>query len=310
MGRRCACDRLWARLEEDVRLRTLPMAAQLLWLKLMRLAVRTPDAVLRLGSELGFLTAVAVAVSAAETEVESNLVVLERRGLVVADRAAGTLTMPDAEVTVARASAARINGLKGGRPRKGESLEERRDRRQRELIMPLPGRAAETQGTEAETDPVKAHATTAAGTQSSSSSSGGAPPPAGAAEWVSLGAEVAELAGLDPARGGFDYRPVQQWLAEGATPEQIRAAVTRVAARESFRPQQVRSLGYFTQAVRDAMQQPTALAPVRHWVAEHVIRPADDERSTWSLHLEEWHAGGCIGPMPRRPQAQAAASAA
>jgi hypothetical protein len=310
MGRRCACDRLWARLEEDVRLRTLPMAAQLLWLKLMRLAVRTPDAVLRLGSELGFLTAVAVAVSAAETEVEPVLAVLERRGLVVADRAAGTLAMPDAEIAAARVSAARTNGLKGGRPRKGESLEARRDRRQRELMMPLPGHAAETQETEAETDPVKARATTAAVTQSSSSRCDGAPPPAGAPEWVSLGAEVAELAGLDSARGFFDYRPVQQWLTEGATPEQIRAAVTRVAARESYRPELVRVLGYFTQAVRDAMQQPVAVTPVRHRVSEQAIRPADDERSAWSLQLEEWHASGCIGPMPRRPQPQPAASAA
>ena len=140
MGKRCACDRLFRRLEEDLQFRTLPLAAKMLWLQLARLAASTPGfaGVLQFGSDHRFLTSVALAVTCTEPEVEPNLAALERRGLVRRGDDGTSLILTQVEATSARAEASRINGLQGGRRRKGETLEARRERRQRELC-PSPG---------------------------------------------------------------------------------------------------------------------------------------------------------------------------
>jgi hypothetical protein len=78
--------------------------------------------------------------------------------------------------------------------------------------------------------------------------------------WVSLGAELAALAGLDPARGGYDFRPVQGWLAAGHAPDAIRAAVQRVAARPGYAASRVWTLNFFDQAVQAERFIPAAPA--------------------------------------------------
>ena len=50
-----------------------------------------------------------------------------------------SLILPQVERSSARAEATRINGMKGGARRKGETLEQRRERRQRELMLPIAG---------------------------------------------------------------------------------------------------------------------------------------------------------------------------
>jgi hypothetical protein len=250
MGKRCACDRLLQQLDTDLRLRTLPMAAKMLWVQLMRLAASTPgfDGVLRFGSEFGFLASVSVSVSCAETELEPNLSALERRGLVRRGEDGESLVLPDAEPSSAKAEAARINGLKGGRRRAGETHEQRRERRQQELLMPLRG-GAETQR-EPTAEPMGSPTTTTTESISTGEVGSSARETPG---WVSLGAEIARLCGFKVKAGWKAYEPVRAWLEAGATPEQIRLVVRGIM--EHRPPRFVTGLGYFTGPVTEAISE-------------------------------------------------------
>ena len=289
MARRCACDRLWEQLERDVRLRTLPMAAQYLWLRLMRLALETADGVLLLGSELGFRTALAVAVSQSETEVETAFAILEARGLAIRD--GDTVRMPEAADGVARGASARANGARGGRPRRGETPEQARARRaQGSLMLPVPGSLAKTQETEAETQTGETAPPTSS-RESKTLTSPVSPSPARETDWVSLGQECAELAQLDPMRG-YDYRPLQGWLTAGAAPELIREVIGEVV--KGLRPgQRIVSFKYFDAAMQRALEAGR--------VARKPI-PMDgvSDLSPHGQALQAWIKGGMRGPAPRR----------
>lgn len=283
MGRRCHCDTLFRRLEEDVRLRTLPMAAQMLWLRLMRLAAGTSgfDGVLRFGSEFGFLVAVSLAVSCAETDVEPALAALERRGLVERD-GADALRLPDAEPAAARSEAARINGLRGGRPRRGETPEAARERRQGSLMLPMAGRA-ETQETKAEPNgessrvaakPIAIEAQQAADAREET-------------DWLALGPELADIAGLDPARGAWTFKPVKGWLEAGASADLIRDVVRRKVATRTGDAGPIRSLLWFDQAVREAAQRAAPPPP-----------PAPRSTTGYEAAFRQWKESGAHGAPP------------
>ncbi len=282
MGKRCACERLFRRLEEDVRLRTLPMAAQMLWLKLMRLALATDDGVLRLGSDFGFLTAVSLAVSHAETEVETALAALERRGLAERGADGASLRLPDAVEGAERAKAARLNGLRGGRPRKGETAEAAAARKQGSLMLPVAGGLGETQETEQKPRDESSRAASLASSEEKGAAA------AGAGEgWVALGMELAAMAGMDSARGQWNLQPVRGWLASGATPAMLREAVRRVSERPRYTPPG--SLQYFAKAVAEVM-------------AEGQPKPLDTGAearvAARSAAFAAWQASGCMGPPP------------
>lgn len=248
MGKRCACERLFDRLRSDTRLATLPMAAQMLWLQLMRLAAETQDGVLHLGFRLGFLTALSKAVSQSETEVEAALAALEEIGAAVRGEDGRSLLMPEAAAASERRKAAQINGLRGGRPRKGESTEAYRERRQGSLALPIAGGLAETQETERKPSGESSRAAAAIEAKRDSAAAANA-----GEAWVSLGAELAEIARLDPHRP-WSYHDVKGWLDEGATPEMIRGEVERIAARPGYEPPGV-GLRYFAKPIRKLIEQ-------------------------------------------------------
>jgi hypothetical protein len=232
MARRCTCARLIAAVEGDPRLRTLPLAVRMLFLLVAEAAARSPVAGLL---PFGETRRVSLLVSAPETDVETGLETLIAEGLL--RRQDGGLGVPILLDVPPRAEVARRNGAAGGRPRKGETAEAARERRQGALLLPLAGKPSETQaGNLAPTT-----------TDSSQSVSGG---DARAPDWVSVGMQVAEIAGLDPARGGYDFRPVQAWLSQDyASRDDILAAVRRVASRPGYNAAKVRSLKYFDAAV-------------------------------------------------------------
>ena len=214
---------------------------------------------------------VSLLVSAEETEVETQMETLMREGLIRSGDAGG-LVVPMLLDAPPRSEAARRNGAAGGRPRKGETPEAARARRQRELLLMLPGgRDVETQETQApKPAPETGFSTTTTYSQVVQSVGSGAS--AETPAWVSLGEELAELVGMDGARGGYDYRPVQAWLQAGRSAETIRAAVTRVVSRPGFRREAVRSFGYFAQAVAE---QPVSLGGPR---VEPMSREEEDRR--------------------------------
>ena len=245
MARRCLCARLLAAVQDDPRLRTLPLSARMLFLLVAEAAARSPVFGVLPFAET---SRVSLLVSASETEVETQMETLRREGLIASGEGGGLLVPLLAEAPP-RTEAARRNGAAGGRPRKGETAEAARLRRSQSAML-LPIRGGETQETQAAksvstTTTVKLVSQSVSGLEGESSARGDAD------AWVSLGDELVEIVGLDPARGTFDFRIVREWMQEGRSAETIRAAVTRVVARPSFRREAVRSLGYFSQAVRE-----------------------------------------------------------
>lgn len=244
MSRRCTCSRLLAALRDDPRLATLPLATRMLFLLLAEAAGRAPEPGL-----LPFRDPrrVSLLVSCTETEAETGLETLETEGLIRRDGAG--IAVPLVQDGATRSDVARRNGSNGGRPRKGETREQYLARRQAEMILPIAGGAAgkpsETQAAKP-ADPVLVVVEKREPIPSTTTHSGNARAP----EWVSLGTEVAEIAGLDGARGGFDFRPVQAWLNEGIAPDTIRAAVRHCAEWQGYDPRAITSLRYFDKAVR------------------------------------------------------------
>jgi hypothetical protein len=244
----------------------------------VRLATTTPgfDGVLRFGSEFGFLISVSLAVSCAETELEPALGALERRGLVERTSDGEGLRIPDAEPAAARSEAARINGLRGGRPRRGETPEAARERRQGNLMLPMAGGAGETQ--ETETEPNGESSRTAAKPIAIEAKQAAVRE---AEEWVSLGREIADAIGLDPARGHHSALPVKGWMEAGASAELIRRVVQ---ARVASAKERIRSIGYFRDAVMEAMQRESAPEPAPVSGYEQACR--------------EWQRNGAQGAPP------------
>jgi len=279
MGKRCTCERLFRRLEDDVRLRTLPMAAQHLWLKLMRLALGTDDGVLRLGSDFGFLTALSIAVSHAESETETAWKSLEARGLALRGDDGASIVMPDAAEGAERAKSARSNGLRGGRPRKGETPEAAALRRQGSLMLPVAGGVSEIQETERKPPGESSRAASSLASEQKEVAAAGE-------GFVTLGLELAEIAQMDPNKR-WNTLPVKGWLDAGASPDLLREVVASVAARAGYTPPG--SLMYFAKAVADARER-TVLTPE--------ARAAEGRIAERTAAIAAWQAGGCQGPPP------------
>lgn len=255
MPRSCLCSRLLARAAADAAFRLLPDGARLLWFEIMAMASAAP-----IPGRLRFLhsvpASVARLVSRSETDVASDLADLEALTMIERDPDGVTLWLPGVRANQARADAARRNGLKGGAARKGETKEDRRERRQGELLGLVQGGRATTQGTEAGnpagTEGEEAHArapdlpTHSVGrsvgevTREEERSAPEAP------AWVTLGHELAAIIGLNGANGGYDFSLVRGWLGAGVAPDIIRATVRRIVDRD---PTQRRNLKYFDRAV-------------------------------------------------------------
>lgn len=277
MARRCTCSRLLDALRDDPRLRTLPLATRMLWLLLA-------DAMARFEGVLPFGDArrVSLLVSEPVTDVETHLETLIAEGLLVREGAG--LASPLLREAAARTSAARENGRKGGRPRRGESAEEAARRRQGELLMPVGGVGAKP----SETQPAEPPATTTTLSVLTSHQS-----PVAREGWQQLGQEVVRVAGLTARR--IDWTPARDWLGMGASADLVLRVVVDVVARAGFDAARVSSLRYFTPAIERALRDgvPASLAaPAPPFVIHHDSTPYLDA-------VEAWEATCRTGPRPR-----------
>nr|WP_314074437.1 hypothetical protein [uncultured Roseococcus sp.] len=273
MGRRCACERLLEFWEGDPRFALAGASAAAIWLRLVRVLQRMGGgSVLRFGSVVGSLSETALAIRTQETELEPALNRLAELGL-LAREVDGALSIPWLAEGAARASSARNNGLRGGRPRKGESKEDMHARRQGHLALPFSGGAAAA----AETQPIPEPESSRASTESKSISNSGQS--IDARELYALTEELAEIAGMDPARGGYNGSDIRMWLTQGATPDLLREVVRTVRQRSRA---VIKGFRYFNDAVAEALTEGRAAAS-----------PGEaQERSDYAEAFEDFLAGG------------------
>jgi len=296
MSRRCLCSRLFAALREDPRLATLPFLARALFLLLADASARAPSP-----GTLPFTDPrrVSLLVSCSVTEAETGLETLETEGLI--RRGPAGLVVPLVAEAATRSDIARRNGAGGGRPRKGETREQYLARRQGEMLLPIaaapPPEPGETQKAEPATKPPTSTSEVKSPPEESGSDRAREEFP-----HVTLGIELAALAGMDGARGGFDYRPVQAWLTAGIAPEVIREAVAAAAARPSYQPGKAWSLKFFDKAVAQA----AAEARARQAFAPPVLTA--EQRRAERLRIEAIEARidaeilGIHAPRPAAPR--------
>lgn len=278
MARRCICSRLLASLAEDPRLRTLPLASRMLWLLLAEAMARPGfDGVLPFSDP----RRVSLLVSEAQTEVETHLETLIAERLIL--REGDTLVCPLLREASARTAANRRNGAGGGRPRKGETAEEMHQRRQREMILPIPGGASE-KPTETERWNTPSAGAAARGPTTTENQFTDSVSRDG---WQQLAKDVIAEFGLTHPRP--DWTQARLWLEAGATPEQVFAVVRGIVERGTKARSEL-SLAYFTKAI---LRVAKGEAPMPQPASAPPEAPGDFERQ-----MDAWQRNGCRGPMP------------
>jgi hypothetical protein len=292
MARTTPCERQLMRAAADAAFRVLPPMVRLIWLELYAFAAGAPEK-----GRIRFLGSVTASVSRLlsipETDVEAGLETLAALGWVEHDAATNSLWMPGARANTAKAEAARANGIRGGRPRAGETPAQANARKQGNLILPIAGGQAETQGTKPQPMPESSRAVLTNSSLEEKVSTARETP-----DWVHLGMKLAEIARLDPARGGHSYHVVKSWMAmQGATEERIAEAVRKVASRPKYDPTRQRiALEYFTAAVTEHLERVRAAAPASDQIVAAIREDAISQRR------KAW-AANPVGPMPRRAAA-------
>jgi hypothetical protein len=250
MPRRCLADRLIEMTERDPALMLAPPGARFAFVALMRLAARmNTDGVVAFGSAIRNLAEVSIAVAISETELRTHVETLVDRGVLV--REGDALVCPALREAGRKAAAARANGGLGGRPRRGETVEAMRARRQGSMLLPVAG--GKPTGTESET----LSRVTAASSSEREESKQASKPREETETVMGVGRRVLEAAGIDEARWMGTFAEVRAWLAAGYAPELIVETVAAVAARPKYRPPV--SLRYFAEAIRDAAGQVAAV---------------------------------------------------
>lgn len=280
MARRCLCDLLLDVLTSSPRLRTLPLAARMLWLELGRAALAMDDRRIPFGSA----SRVSLWVSAPEPEVETQMETLLSEGLLVRDGDGLRLPLLDEAGDSPRAKASRINGSKGGRPPKRREPE----RAQREMMLPIQGGAAAAEETQGNPSAVPSCAREGEAKKKNSSSPSFSSSAlreareAASQEAKAVASELARLFGI-----GYSQPEIaQEWMDAGWSAELIRRVGVAFAQQEG-RPA-VTSIRYLE---RQIAQQSAAEAPMPQ---------ASPEDAAFLAAMADWQAGGCLGPRPLR----------
>lgn len=290
MAKACDCGVILEAYESDPRLLSLPLAVRGLWLALVLRMRRMGQSVLLLGSVVPNLREIAMLVPMEETELETQLSALLARGLLVR-REDGALECSLLAARMKRAETARINGLKGGRPRK-DGL----PAGQRGLMLPIAGGRAEADAKTQEEPNAGTSVSPAKLAEASEEKAKQAVPD----DWPRVAQAAADAAGLDQARGAWTLGVVRDWMAQGADETLILEVIRGVMGRPN--PPAVQKLGYFSKAIGEAL----AVARVAPMVVAPAS-PADAARSeAWAARMAAYVANGCKGPMPVREHANAA----
>jgi hypothetical protein len=269
MAKRCASAAILDTLR-DPRVFTMQPGAQLLWLRLVTAMQNQNLSVLRIGSDIMKPNEISMLIQLPETEIETHTQTLIDRGLLGRDHD-GALTCPMLVAAVTRSEINKINGSKGGRPRKDSSPPG-----QRSMLLPIDGKTkitetqtkSETEMPETSTYLLKESAKEVKVSSVSDT------------EYHATGRAALDAAGFDPARSMATYGIVRQWLADGADRELIIEVINR-----KMRPG-ITTLNYFTAAIGEAIAARPAKKP--EWEKQFEIA-----LSNWEL------CGRGMVPMPR-----------
>lgn len=241
-------------------MRVASLAARGLFVSLVGCLRQLRLASLRFGSRVPTTVEVSRMVSCGETELETCLAELFGLGVLVREPD-GAICCPGLAAAFHAAEVRRNNGLRGGRPRRGETAAEALRRRQGHLALPIAGGAAKP---DADAPKLKLEAEDKLELEASV-------------------IEAEEAAGCGAEFRGRNLAVLRQWREAGADMAAILALIAerRGAARE--RP---RGLSYFDAAMREAL----AGAAV-----------ADDAEYDFAAHaraLAEWQQNGMGGKLP------------
>ncbi len=301
MARKCKEARLLGMVLDDVRFRLAGNAAVVVWLRVVRLMeqIGSPGR-LHLGSasgsasgsEFGYVLGfhdIPLGLGVSETEWKTEYETLIMHGLLVRDGDVISAPLVVDAPSSKRAEAARINGLKGGRPRKNAPKPD-----QREMLMPVSGGAVAAAKTETEPETHLARTCARADRSDRSDIRSDRSDPHTGDDWVKFAQEMAEVAGLNPVHGGWDLRPVQGWLDAGISRETIREEIAWRATLSGYQPP--RSFMAFNNRIRERHAARPVQAPPENITPERAA-----ERRVWLERSADWKRNGCYGEPPAPP---------
>lgn len=286
MARSCRCEAMTQAMRTDPRFMELGLATRGLFLLLVDLIGRHGDGQrLPLCAAFGSARRIALWFGVSETELETEARALSGAGLLIMETDAWSLPDSVGGYSFRRAAQARINGNQGGRPRKAPGPAADRRQRHMPLVRTIEGGLDMDRKTEAARVPTTSSTGNTVRTEVAST--------ARETDFVGLGAQVAEIIGLDPARGAHSFGQVRNWLDMGASPDMILDVAYQVAHRKS-RPRVIQ-FGYLTHAIRDAIEADRQVNPSP---APAEVVNAGDER--FLAAMREWSDNGRLGIPPRR----------
>jgi hypothetical protein len=301
MGRQCVDSLVLRAFHTDPRILSLAPAAAVLWLRLVNAVRQLGQSALLFGDQVPELDALAALFGMTETETETQFGLLQRHGLIRRrDDGAwsvGLLAQIEAETAAApvdrRKETAPINGLRGGRPRKGKGVSG-----QRTLLLPIAGGGAAAGDLVSQTQ-IQTQSQTLSQSKKQPSGSGvwrrgKTKPPA---SWLGTARQALDLAGLDGI-GTLQGNIVCTWLRRGATPELIVRTIRAVLDRPGA--DSPHHLGYFDAEISAALEQQQADTQV-------VRRPTEPPAYTLALKqyldtFSRYVANGACGEMPPKPE--------
>ena len=290
--------------ETDARFRMLPMGCRWLWVALLRLAQANSVSVIRFGSRVPSFEQLAAMIATTQADLEAHLPALLEWGLLVREED-GALAAPFLRAAITRSEINRINGMKGGRPRKTPAPPQPA---QREMLMPLPAPQVIVRAEDGVSPHVETEKPNLVSVSSSVSAAKLAIRESTSNSLAAVDRDEAKRVGraaMSEAGLSFDGRHagiVGKWLAEGATEDLILSTI-RAKMDRGAKPSH---LGYFGPAIREALASEVSLP------ASKVSQEGEAWRAEWSRDIGLWQSSGPWGqrgPMPRledyRPAHQA-----
>lgn len=285
----------------NLRLRAMGHAAIGIWVQIISYIIEYgTDGVLvpGVGGAPTLAEIAAVGLRMTETELQTHLETYAETQLVTHDVAVGTIGLPGALMPSRKALAARENGKKGGRPPKHHNPRPQDDPRQRTAIMGIAG----GKGMDAETK-TETHAPKLSLEVNNSLK---AKPAAQDVDAVfrALGRRAWERAGFDPARDKGNWGQVRQWVADAMaegfsaaeTERMVMEVVGRVTDRQAEKKRSIKHMGYFNDAIAEAIATRDIPALTCSTEAEFAAEAA------WREAHRQWvidAANGSDAPQPR-----------